>query len=80
MHTENWDTEMDDQRQDHLDLESSLKETSSNNYRPITCVQIMWKILTAQIRKEIYYSLKSCGIFLKEQKGGGGGGPEALEN
>ena len=29
----------------------------------------MWKILTAQIREEIYYSLKSHGLFSDEQKG-----------
>ena len=29
----------------------------------------MWKMLTAQIRKEIYYSLISRGLFLEEQKG-----------
>ena len=31
--------------------------TAPNNYRPITCLRIMWKILTAQIREKIYYSL-----------------------
>ena len=30
-----------------------LKGTTPNNYRPITCLHIMWKILTAQIREEI---------------------------
>ena len=29
----------------------------------------MWKILTAQIREEIYYSLISRGLFSNEQKG-----------
>ena len=29
----------------------------------------MWKILTSQIRKEIYYSLTSRGLFPEEQKG-----------
>ena len=28
------------------------KGTAPNNYRPITCLPIMWKILTAQIRKK----------------------------
>ena len=32
------------------------KGTAPNNYRPITCLLIMWKILTAQIREKIYYS------------------------
>ena len=29
----------------------------------------MWKILTAQIREKIYYSLTSRGLFPNEQKG-----------
>ena len=40
-----------------------------NNYRSITCLPMMWKILTAQIREEIYYSLTSRGLFPDEQKG-----------
>ena len=31
---------------------------------------MMWKILTAQIKKEIYNSLTSRGLFPDEQKGG----------
>ena len=45
------------------------KGTGPNNYRPITCLPMTWKILTAQIREEIYYSLTSCRLFPKEQKG-----------
>ena len=45
-----------------------LKETTTNNYRLITCLRMMWKILTAQIRKKIYYSLISHRIFPNEQK------------
>ena len=33
-----------------------LKGTAPNNYKPITCLPMMWKILTAQIREDIYYS------------------------
>ena len=43
--------------------------TATNNYRPITCLPMMWKILTAQIREEIYYSLTSRRLFPGEQKG-----------
>ena len=46
-----------------------LKGTAPNNYRPITYLLMIWKILTAQIREEIYYSLTNHGLFLKEQKG-----------
>ena len=45
------------------------KGTAPSNYRPITCLPRMWKILTAQIREEIYYSLTSSGLFPDEQKG-----------
>ena len=45
------------------------KGTAPNNYRPITCLLKMWKILTAQIREKIYYSLTSRGLFPDEQKG-----------
>ena len=45
-----------------------LKGTSSNNYTPITCLSMMWKILTDRIRKEVYYSLTSRGLFPEEQK------------
>ena len=45
------------------------KGTAPNNYRPITCLPIMWKILTAQIREKIYYLLTSRGLFPEEQKG-----------
>ena len=45
------------------------KGTAPNNYRPITCLPMMLKRLTAQIREEIYYSLISRGLFPNEQKG-----------
>ena len=45
------------------------KGTAPNNYRPITCLPMTWKILTAQIREKIYYSLTSRGLFPDEQKG-----------
>ena len=44
------------------------KRTAPNNYRLITCLPMMWKILTVQIRENIYYSLTSCGLFPDEQK------------
>ena len=45
------------------------KGTAPNNYRPVTCLPMMWKILTAQIREEIYNSLTSHGLFPEVQKG-----------
>ena len=45
------------------------RTTASNNYRPITCLPMMWKILTAQIKEEIYYSLTNDGLFPDKEKG-----------
>ena len=44
-----------------------IKGPAPTNYRPITCLPMMWKILTAQIK--IYYSLISRGINSNEEKG-----------
>ena len=45
------------------------KETPQTSKKTIMCLLMMWKILTAQIREEIYFSLTSCGLFLEEHKG-----------
>ena len=44
------------------------KETAPNNYRPITWLPMMGKILTVQIMEEIYHSLTSHALFPEEQK------------
>ena len=44
------------------------KWTAPNNYRPMSCLPIMWKILIAQIWENKYYSLTSRGLFPDEQK------------
>ena len=44
------------------------KGTAPNNYRHITCLPMMGKILTARIREEIYDSLTSRGLLPEEQK------------
>ena len=46
-----------------------LKGTAPNNYRLITCLPMMWKIQSVQIREGIYYSLTSHGLFPEEHKG-----------
>ena len=45
------------------------KGTAPSNYRTITYLPVMWKILTAQIRELIYYSLTSHSLFPEEQRG-----------
>ena len=61
-------TRVNDQWKGHIDTKGP-KGTAPNNYRPITCLLMMWKILTAQIREEIYHSLTSRGLLPDEQKG-----------
>ena len=46
----------------------ALKAIAFNYCRPITCLPIMWKILTTQIREEIYDEPKSHKLFSEEQK------------
>ena len=45
------------------------KGTATNNYRLITCLPMMWKILSAQKREDIYYLLTSHGLFPDELRG-----------
>ena len=45
------------------------KGNAPNNYRLITCLPMMWKILTAQIGEKINDSLTSRGLFSDEKKG-----------
>ena len=48
--------------------ENPSKGTTPNNYIPITYLQMMRKILTAQIREDIYNWLTSREFFPEEQK------------
>ena len=61
--------QIDDQSKDHIDPKGPKKRTAPNNFMPMTCLPIMWKILTVQIREEIYYALTSRRLFPEEQKG-----------
>ena len=51
---------MDDQREDHSNLKKTPQRAAPTNYRPLTCLPMMWKILMAHI-KEIIYTLISWG-------------------
>ena len=46
----------------------TTKVTIPSNYRPITCLPLMWKTLTSQIREDISYSLVCSGLFQEEQE------------
>ena len=49
--------------------ENTQKETAPSNYRSIMYLPMMWKILAAQIKEDIYYSLVNNWLFPEEQKG-----------
>ena len=44
------------------------ERTLPSNYRPIMCLLLMWKTVTAKIREETYYSLINHKQFFEEQK------------
>ena len=52
-----------------LILKDTQNKTIPSNYRPMTCLLMIWNILTAQIKEEIYYSLECRRLFPEGQKG-----------
>ena len=44
------------------------KGSALNNYGSITCLPMMWKISTAQIREKTYYLFTSCRLFPEDKK------------
>ena len=45
------------------------KSNTANNYRPITCLPLMWKLLTGVIAEGMYNYLEREKILPEEQKG-----------
>ena len=45
------------------------KVNTADNYRPITCLPLMWKLLTGVIAEEMYNYLEREKILPEEQKG-----------
>ena len=45
------------------------KGTVSSNYRPITCLPIVWKLLTSLIADDIYHHLETKSLLPQEQRG-----------
>ena len=41
----------------------------ASNYRPITCLPLMWKLLTGMITEKMYDHLRDNGLLPEEQKG-----------
>ena len=52
----------------HPDPKRPPKRPANNNRRLLTCLPITRKIVTAQMREKIYYSLKSKLLFSEERK------------
>ena len=65
---------MDNEGETYPDPERSAKK----NHSPVSCLHMLWKILTVKIREESYYFLACWGLFSEEQKiyrsGAGGRG------
>ena len=45
------------------------KGNVASNYRPITCLPLMWKLLTGVIADQIYTHLDQEKLLPEEQKG-----------
>ena len=45
------------------------RENAVDNYRPITFLPLMWKLLTGMISNALYDFMESSGKLLIEQKG-----------
>ena len=45
------------------------KGNAVENYRPITCLPVMWKLLTRVIAEEMHYYLEQEKLLPEEQKG-----------
>ena len=50
-------------------LKDPKKGNAVENYRPISCLPIMWKLLTGILANEMYEFLDKNNIFPEEQKG-----------
>ena len=50
-------------------LKEKNKENEVSNYRPTTCLPLMWKLITDIVADEIYNHLEENGILPEEQKG-----------
>ena len=52
-----------------LSQKEPRKGNTADNYRPITCLSLMWKLLTGVIAEEMYNYLECGKILPEEQKG-----------
>ena len=52
-------------------LKDKNKGNEVSNYRPITCLPLLWKLLAGIVADEIYNHLKENDLLPEEQKGYG---------
>ena len=52
-----------------LFMKDVLKGNIASNYRPITCLPLVWKLLTGMISDEMYSFLEESNLLPEEQKG-----------
>ena len=52
-----------------LIIKEKAKGNDVSNYRPITCLPLMWKLFTGILSDELYNHLESEGLLPEEQKG-----------
>ena len=62
-------SEVDDKGRTVLIMKDPEKGTSLGNYRPITYLPVIWKMLTGIISEEIYLYLDREDLLPEEQKG-----------
>ena len=46
-----------------------MKGNSVENFRPITCLPLMWKLLTGIISEDMYCFMENKNLLPEEQKG-----------
>ena len=46
-----------------------VKGNSVKNFRPITCLPLMWKLLTGMISEDMYCFMENENLLPEEQKG-----------
>ena len=47
----------------------AAKRSAVNNYRPISCLPLMWKLMTGMLAKKMYSHLERENVLPSEQKG-----------
>ena len=52
-----------------LILKHEKKENETPNFRPITCLSIMWKVFTGILAGQVYGHMEREKLLLDEQKG-----------